>query len=68
LEEMVFDVRENTDYAVKIVTVDQAGNRSLGTTLTFSTTTLATSGPGMLFTLSVVAIIMFFYLSFRRRT
>ena len=68
LEEMVFDVDKNTNYEVKIVTVDQAGNRSAGVSQTFSTETLATSGPGMFITLAIVAVIMFFFLSFRKRS
>lgn len=68
LEEMVFDVNKDTNYKVKIVSVDTEGNNSNGTTISFSTESLATSGPGMIIPLAAVAIVMFFYLSFRRRS
>ncbi len=68
LEEMVFDVQKNKDYQIKIVTLDKDGNRSNGATATFSTETLATSGPGMIIPFAIAAIVMFFFLSFKRRS
>ncbi len=68
LEEMVFDVQKNKDYQIKIVTLDKDGNRSNGATATFSTETLATSGQGMIIPFAIAAIVMFFFLSFKRRS
>lgn len=68
LEEMVLDVKKDTNYKIKIITVDESGNRSNGVSISFSTETLATSGPGMIIPFAIAAIVMFFFLSFRRRS
>lgn len=68
LEEMVLDVEQDQNYQVRIVTLDTEGNSSIGITVSFSTETLAESGPGMLIPLGIVAIAMFFFLSFRRKS
>ena len=68
LEEMVFDTEQDKNYKVKIVTIDESGNRSSGAVVTFSTEVLATSGPGMIIPFALVAVVMFFFLSFRRRS
>jgi hypothetical protein len=67
LEQMTLEVENNQNYEIKIVTVDLSGNRSVGESIIFSTEILATSGPGILITLSIVAIVMFLFLSFRRK-
>ena len=68
LEEMVFDVQENTDYQVKIVTVDSNGNKSVGRTISFSTETLSSSGPTGMLTIIIAMLTMLLFTILRKKS
>jgi hypothetical protein len=68
LEEMVFDVEQDKNYQVKIVTVDSNGNKSAGKIISFSTETLANSGPAGTLALIIALSVISLFLLLRRKS
>ena len=67
-QEIEIDVSLDTNYQVKIITIDQSGNESEGSVLSFSTNLTKTGPGGRVIALLAASLVVLFFVASSRRT